>query len=248
MAYSIVQKTLGADGSGTASTSFSLTFTQAVTSGKTVMGAVMYSTGSGTDNPPSSIKDSVGNTYTVAQHQWDATATNGCSVFYFVNVSGAPTSLTVTWSSSISYVRIMMLEVSGISAFDTSNSSWTQLSAATTETYSSPTITPAASGEFLYGAFADLNGGVQDDPVNAGTGFTIENQSFTSADGYTPNCGIADEYQTYNSTAAVAASFSVTFTNASSAPMAAILAFKPSGGSAFPPPLLPHYSICIWGS
>lgn len=229
---SVVQTVLAADGgSGAGQTGTSIVFDSthngfalsALTAGNTVVGLVMWSTASDV-TPTMHDNASTQNTFTVVNKQYDVGATNGAAMFYKVNITGGGTSITVSFgATTASFVSMELLEISGIASFDQSNSANASGSPA-----SSPTITPAQSGEFLYGCIADLNGGATNTYAFQ-TPFTVLGNNGGSHGG----CSIADESVTYNSVAGVTASFTTNQTG--DGHFVGIAAFIGATASGLPP-------------
>lgn len=240
MGFSIVQHVIGADGSGTSQTTWTFTVS-AMTAGNLVCGAFTYS-GSGAALTPTIVDNaSSQNTYSIPSgcNVFDTANGNGILGFQKVGINGGGTTFTVTFPSAVSFFRGEMLEVSGGSAgLDASTS---QLQTSITTGISSGNITPSASGDFLYGYSFLSTGGISG-WATAGSGFTLENDG---ANGET--IGIADEQQTYNSVAAVAATFSSTAP--SSNYITGIIAFKAATSAGCPHNLLTLGAGCgIWAA
>lgn len=230
-AFTLIQKAVTADGSSTGITSIAITVT-AVGSGNTVMGECQYTNGS--SNPATTASDNAaGNPnagkYHVVGNVYDASDTNGLFMFYGVNITGGPTTITLSgWTGNNQFTTCGILEFSGVTSFDASSGATSSTPASGTATFTSATLTPAQSGELIVGSASCLTGGCTSSggqTFAAGSGFTLENNTSHNGSNYT-NDQIADEYQTYNSTVAIGASFSKTYPVSSQVFAAGTMAFK----------------------
>lgn len=148
MGFSHVQN---AAAGGSATTSFTKALSNPPGAGNLVcvtVGSVTALTGLG-------VKDAANNVYTLTPH---SPANNGGTLlayhFYFLIAANAAASITASWTSptSVAFVDLMIDEFSvtgGTQAFDT-DVTGTGTSNASTGNISSPSITPAGSGELLY--------------------------------------------------------------------------------------------------
>jgi hypothetical protein len=228
MAYSIVQKALTPDDSSSSSGNLTMTNGNsglvAITPGNTIMGWFQYSRS--TALVPSVVAGS--NTCTVINTIFDAGGPNGAGMFYFVNVSGSPTTIAFSWSSgTIGFRRAAMIEVSGIGGFDHSAAQeYTGVSPAT----SGNTATLSQSGDFLYGCISNITGGLAV-TFTAGTNqsWALQNNDSSGIDEPMADETLISPYS-YNSTTAVAAQFGDD--QAGQAFYTGIMAFAPGGGAA----------------
>lgn len=233
-AFSIRQKAISADNS-TASglTSIAATGTTTIASGDCVLGFVMYFNAyTGAENVPSSVVDNATtqDTFSVLEHMYDSTNGNGLAWFGGCSThSGTATGVvTVNWSGGdIGYTRVAWIEVGGATAIDKHASSVFQ--PASSSPITTATVTPTQSGDFLYGAFANTNGG-ESVTFTAGTNVSWGLQN--NGGGSSISEPMADETITspysYNSTSAVGASIGTNFTGTGDYYAGAIIALSPS--------------------
>ena len=213
-AYTIVQNVTGGDSTGSSVTTLTLTIS-AIGNHNNGMGYVSWYQG-GTGAPTVSIKFGSNDTASIPQQvsgdgEWLA-------AYYLNNVTDAPTSVVFTFSGGGAnqgrFISANFTEVSGAGAIDTSTMQFaTLLASGTTDAITSGNITPAASGDFLFGGTMCSNIVSNTSvTISGGTNYTLNNNNTTnSAD------PMADEYQTYNSATAVAATFTFTGNNAGGA-------------------------------
>jgi hypothetical protein len=167
-----VQGAISAD-SPAASTTVSATFAAPVASGGAVLGILLV--GAGTAGTIT-ITDDKGNTYAKPVDLTDATESDRMVMFYCLNITNAPSTITVTSSISDQF-RLIIDEYTGLSAFDTSNGTARAIGA----TVTSATATPTGSSDLAYGA------------VVVGTAAAV---AITAAGGYTKrsSSGASDSF------------------------------------------------------
>lgn len=141
----------------------------AIGSGNLVIGQIEYANDGATIL---SVVDNQSNNYVVYNTVLDATSTWTTSSFYLSNITNAPTTITVTTSIVVQFLKIMADEFSGTSTVvdprdgftgQSQNNVGTGANAAT-----SGSITTTANGELIYGSMVTPGG----DPTTIGTGFT----------------------------------------------------------------------------
>jgi len=108
-----------------------------------------------------SVKDSAGNTYSLAIGPTSGTALRQ-SIYYAANIVGGNNTVTVTFSKSASYPDIRILEYRGVSALDV-----TAGAIGTSATASSGSATTSNANELIFGANTVATGN-----SGPGTGFT----------------------------------------------------------------------------
>ena len=147
-------------GSASSGTTISATLTSPPTAGNAIVCKAAFFPSS---SVVSSAVDNAGspNSYTVAPTSSGVqTGIPGLSFFYLLNApSGAGSTITATISATITFFTDMSCE-----EFNRSSGTWTYDTVAANNSASAsscttPTITPAVSGELLYGACATGNGG-----------------------------------------------------------------------------------------
>src|SRR5882672_2330124 len=102
-----VQKAISADTAGT--TTYTATLPVAATNGNLIVGAVSFESGVSV----STIRDNNSVDATVIDTVDDVGNAQTLKSFYFKNITGSPTSVTVTLSASDAHVRLGIQEVSG---------------------------------------------------------------------------------------------------------------------------------------
>ena len=204
-AYTIVQNVTGGDSTGNSVTTLTLTIA-AIGAHNTGMGYVSWYQG-GTGSTSVSVKFGSNDTASVPQLvtgdvQWLAG-------YYLNNITDAPTTVVFTFSGGSANqgrnISANFTEVSGAGALDTSTMQWAQNITAATDAATSGNITPAQSGDFLFGGNLLTYNHGNTITISAGTNYTLNNANTLNAGAETD-----DEYRTYNSVAAVAGTFSFT--------------------------------------
>lgn len=209
---------------GFSGTDVAATFDANVTAGNLICGYVMWGW-SGAQPTLDSVTDSLGNTYTLLHNPTNATPGAlkfAAAMFYAKNISGGADTVTATFSGSVSPRRIVIHEVSGADTtapLDVSAMLAQSDPGTGTDAVTSGSVTTTASGDYIFGATADVSQGTT--PV-AGTGFT-------SREG-------ANVMRSEDQIQASAGSIAATFTGSNSIAdyISGIMTFKPAGGG--PPP------------
>jgi len=142
-------------------------FASANTSGSLI--AVAVSWGDTTGAPTCS--DSQGNTYTLATFQYDSTQKQGLAICYASNIKAGANTVTVTFSGSSSYRRMVVTEYRGVSATVSVDVTAQNIAVATTGANGSTSgsATTTVSGDLIFGAVMDDSATTS---ITAGTGFT----------------------------------------------------------------------------
>ena len=155
----------------TSDTTITCTFASSVTVGNLVICAASAATNTVTITP----SDTATNGYT-SQTSYDDTAGTLARLynFYAKNIAGAFTVLTVTYSSAVTIRAVYCDEVSGADTTapaDGINGNYQASNGDTsTDAITSNTITPSASGDYLFGASIDSDQNCI--ALNAGTGWS----------------------------------------------------------------------------
>lgn len=214
MPFTHVQGNVSYEGTGNVTT-YTLTLGAAVGNGNAVVGAVCWWTGT----PTVTVADNAANTYTVRTDVSGST-NPAFAMFYQTNITNAPTTITVTFSSAVSYVDLLADEYSGITTFDAATSN-TQINPASgADAVTSTTVTTTAAGDLIWGYSAN-NIGVSS---AAGTGFTLRNNNTASGSYFSRS-----EDHTGGAAGSVAATWS--WTGASGRATSGVMAFlSPAGG------------------
>jgi hypothetical protein len=206
---------------GPSSTTVACTFGTSVTAGNLIACASFYPSNTVTIT----VADTASNTYTInpAQSYLDDTGNVFRGVPFFAQgVTGGFTTLTVTFSSTMTNRQVVCHEASGIatsSANDGAVGQYQLNSSSATDGISSTAIVPTQDGDYLFGATFDTSN--QCINTTAGTGWT----------GHTlTGCNSFSEHQIQGTAASVAATF--TDGNGSSDHITFIQAFKAAASSS----------------
>lgn len=215
-AVTLVQKHTGGNGFGGSTASEA--FTSTVTSGDTVIATVIWA-GSASITV-SSVTDDKSNTYTPLTAQSRA-ATHYTDVYtqvwYAINITNAPKTISVTWSANTGSINLVHLIECSASVFDQSIGT-----TGSSSNGSAGSLTPAVAGEFGAAVMMLDDGSGSGSGVSAGSGWTNAAQQ---GGGNEDN---AAEYQQIAGTSATSGVFS---TGSNTGPWAAsYVLFKPSGG------------------
>lgn len=237
LAFTHVQGQAGADGNGANASSFSTSFSVAVTSGNTVAGGVSY--GTDTTTVLTGCTDDKANTYNIA-FKTNSGGGQGQSLalFWLNNITNAPITVTCNVSPAINFVRVFIDEFSGVSTgaspTDGSSSHQTVTSVSGTDSDVSGNIITTVNGDLIYGVVADDGGEVT---VNyaAGTGFTLDE---TNTVGQT--LPIGSEHETQSTAGTIQATFTPAAANQA---IIGAIAFKAQGGSASAQQKLPLLGV-----
>lgn len=219
MAFARVQGHHGTD-TGTSGT-FSVAGS-AIASGNAVMGLVTV--GSPTVADIISVTDNQGNTYTITDKVADGGNNQSAAYFFCLNITNAPTTITLHYTAGLSAVLLLWDEISGLGA-GTLNGHHAQVQAAASTTANAVKTgtTFGASGDMIYGAT------LCDDSVNTISAGTSP-LAFTTAtnDNADPNFfGVS----LFTEFAAAAAASDATFTiSASGTMLTGGFAITPAGG------------------
>jgi len=148
-------------------TNISRAFTTSNTAGNLIAVAVTWDGNTGAPI----CSDSQGNTYTVANYQFDSTMSQSLAICYAPNIKAGANTVTVTFGSSRPYRRMVISEYSGVGAVDvTAQNIATATTAVNGATSGSATTT--VSGDLIFGAIMDDSSTTT---IVAGTGFTQRN-------------------------------------------------------------------------
>lgn len=193
-----------------ASTTVSVTIT-AGGAGNHIMGMVAVQNTGITLN---SVKDNNGVTYTIQDNASDApNGTEGWS-FYKENISGAPTSIIATFSTSV-LARIQIVEWSGLQSSSSLDGHSANPITAVGTVYTLTSITTTADGDLIYAAATtDSTGGTT---MTAGSGFTLRNAGTGTQNAY-------DETQVQATHGAIAPTLNVNVSGSKC--LGFVLAFK----------------------
>jgi hypothetical protein len=233
MAYGIVQNVTGGDATGTSFATFTLTIA-AIGSGNAGMGWVQWYQGGGGSNSVS-VKFGSNNALVPLLLSGDG---QYLASFHLENITAAPTTVVFTFSggstSQARWFSINFTEVSGgLASLDQSTIQYQSIDVAidlgATDRISSGNVTPTVSGDFLFPGILVTNPGANSFTVGAGTNYTLNNDNTVNGNSAANTAQeLLDEYGTYNSTAAVAGTFTATVTAAiggSSSFITGIMAF-----------------------
>src|SRR5437899_1072494 len=180
MAIAFVQKAIGTD--NVSGTTAAVTITAGGT-GNLICGMVTCAD----LQTVSSVKDNNNVSATIVDTIDDTTNATRAVSFYFKNISGAPTTITATFSASTTFARIEVNEWSGIDTVAPLDGHAGQTSSGTSLTTQNYTTT--ADGNLLYGAVViDSAAG---STLTAGSGYTLRNDGSGPASTVT----MADESQ-----------------------------------------------------
>src|SRR5215469_11915990 len=168
-----------------------------------------------------SVKDSVGNTYSLAIGPTSGTALRQ-SIYYAANIVGGSNTVTVTFSKSASYPDIRILEYRGVSALDV-----TAGAIGTSATASSGSATTSNVNELIFGANTVATGN-----SSPGTGFTA--RIITSPDADIAEDEVVSTAGSFSATAPLTAPGAwvmqmVTF-SAASGPAPTVTSVSPNSG------------------
>lgn len=163
----------------------------AVGSGNTVVG--YFTIGSPNVTDILSITDNQSNTYTIVSKTSDGPKNQSFCLFYCINITNAPTTLTFNYTNGISAVFAMWDEFSGstsTSAID-GTASRVQVSPGTGTDAVSTGSTFGNSGDLIYGVTLDDGFATT---ISIGTGFTLAQND--NADGSFFGLSIVSEFKT----------------------------------------------------
>src|SRR5437899_3876562 len=218
MAIAFVQKAIGTD--NVSGTTAAVTITAGGT-GNLICGMVTCAD----LQTVSSVKDNNNVSATIVDTIDDTTNATRAVSFYFKNISGAPTTITATFSASTTFARIEVNEWSGIDTVSPLDGHAGQTSSGTTVTTQNYTTT--ADGNLLYGAVViDSAAG---STLTAGSGYTLRNDG--SGAGSTVTMADESQIQSAHSSTTVA-TFGVNITESAIVLGMAFKAATATGGSA----------------
>jgi hypothetical protein len=191
---------------------YTLNLPQTITPGDSVFGGALFEWNKGNGTTGGNL-----DTVMVGSERATIDDTNGwcCGpalvTFHLLNVQKPESTITLSSSSGGNFIQetAAFAEVSGLprsASIDAHTSQFMHLPAGGPLT--SGTITPSVSGDFLYGVGFNYDFG--ETPLNAGPGWSVINNCATAPTQCT-NAAFdpGHEYQVYNSTAPVAAVFSL---------------------------------------
>jgi hypothetical protein len=199
--------------SGTTGTTCAVTFDTNVTAGNLICGSVSWN--GGTTTVLTSVSDGLGNTYTIVQRVTDAARC--IATFYAKNISGGACTVTATFSSSQTFITIIVHEASGC---DTTapldkNAGQAQAEPGTGDNAAtSGAQTTTVDGCYIYGVTIECRSSTN---YTAGTGYTLR-----EVEGPNETCASEDRVQ------ATAGSVAATYTKSvGDKCITMMLAFKP---------------------
>jgi hypothetical protein len=167
MAWSHTQTKLGADGSATTATTVALSFNAAVSNNGLVVGTVFWGSDSITIN---GVADDNGNTYTVIDSANSGGDSASAAVFYKEGLTNGPTTITVTFSATTPYRRVVISEYAGIltsSSIDVHSEVFNFTPTTGANALASNSVTTTAAGDLVRGSFLDTSG--NNNTYSAGT-------------------------------------------------------------------------------
>jgi hypothetical protein len=182
---SLTQHVLGLDGTLTVSSSFSQAFSQAVSSGGFVVGAVTQHAAGAAGFLVTSITDDKNNAYTLV----DSAAPNNLAgaellTFYGGPFTNGPTTLTFTGSGGSGVGqrwRVQLAEFAGLSGTIDGHAMQAQAAPGNgTNAITSGSISPTVNGDLIYGAM--LLYGTNPATLAPGAGFTLLDDGSPSTD------------------------------------------------------------------
>ena len=201
---------------GDTSTTIAITFSSPVTSGGAVCGAATYRNITGN---VASVTDDQSNTYTVVRN-FDGSDQAGIATFYALNITNAPTVVTVTYSLVMDFRAGVIIEASGVktsAALDQETAQWQAAPGTGTDAVTSGAVTTTENGEFICG-FAAVTNVFTANTLTAGTNYTERQET-------SPTLGIdlAGETLVQSSAGSIAATWTQSANNNTST---AIMTFK----------------------
>ncbi|MGH7196419.1 MAG: fibronectin type III domain-containing protein [Candidatus Saccharimonadales bacterium] len=154
-------------------TSSAATISQAFDTPNTIGNTIVVAFSWGSNANPT-CSDTQGNVYAIATRQYDSTKNQSLAVCYATNVKASANTVTVSFSASAKYHRLVIHEYSGI---DTANpvdvtSMNNAVGTTGTDAITSGNATTTANGALIFGAIMDDTGTTD---ITAGTGFTYRN-------------------------------------------------------------------------
>jgi hypothetical protein len=180
------------------------------------------------DNPAPSIRasDGLGNTYTVATNDFDASAAQGLAILYAPNIRAGANTVTVTLGVTGGYRRIIVSEYSGISTTTPLDTVAKNRAGGTTAAngVTSTSAFTTSNGDLIFGATMDDSGLFG--TINAGTGFTRR--------ATLNNMDMATEDAVQTAAGSIAATFTFSRADAYLAQMAAFRSAAAGGGGGTP--------------
>jgi hypothetical protein len=134
-----------AKASSTTVNTLSVPFSVNTQSGDLILVAFDFVSG----DTPSSVTDTQGNTFTAVGNQLTTPGGSGSRVYYANSIKGGADTVTVTLSSSSSWIEMYLTEYSGVSAATPID---VQAGASgSSNTVSSGTATTSTAGDIIYG-------------------------------------------------------------------------------------------------
>lgn len=233
MAWARVQG--GTFNNPTGSTTAAVTIS-AIGSGNGICGLIGFD---GTSVTINSVADDQGNTYNVETIVRDAGGPTSACAFSRTNITNAPTTITVTFSASIGFRKLLVDEFSGGSTASTderdgaAHGGQLQSSPGTgTDAITSGTFTTSNDGDLLWGGCIGPNSTTN---PTAGTSFSNGAAETTDYSGKTE----------YRVQATAGSGTAATFTQAANTDrMTFLIALKPAGGAA---PTTPKSTLMMMG-
>lgn len=195
------------------------TFGSAITTGNLVVGALNLTS---TTDTLTSISDGT-NTYTVLD-RFQGASTLWFYTFYKANVTGGPTTITISTSNSAN-AQIIADEFSGLTTSSPLDQHTRQEQSTTTP--SSGSVTTTVAGELIYSVCS--GDAVSNPTFAAGSGYTL----IVQLQGNTGNTfGIGSEYQIQGSAGSISATWS---TSVSEDYVVFLQTFTPAGAPSISP-------------
>ncbi len=216
MSWILVQSQLGPDGVGSnSSTTISLSFNAPVKPGSIICGMVSSNTG----DVLNSVTDDKGNSYTLTPVMTDAPLLQQYYGFFCIGPTNTPTTITATFNSPLTWLRLGLNEFSGGISADGNAGQYNSTPAIT---QSSGPLTTTGNGDLVYGF-----GGASQGPgaaFSAGANFTISNVSNSN-----DSVNIADEWLVQQAAGPISATFSLSRADTC---CVGVMAFKAAPSSA----------------
>ncbi|MGD0586365.1 MAG: hypothetical protein ABSA86_11435 [Oryzomonas sp.] len=216
-------KAWNTDFTGTTHTSWTVTAGAAITAGNTPVTTIAWF---GQSAAPTSVTDSLGQTWVQASFNYNSANTAAIAVYYFPGtVSGTPT-VTASWgSSTVSYPGMTFSEFSGVMAnnpsipVDLATASQISWTSSATNNAKNTSITTSANKELVYSGLYIFSNNATISA--AGTGFTLINKNTTGS----MQNAFGDEYQLQTAFGSVTGQFTGTWTSGTVSAMTTAVAF-----------------------
>lgn len=157
MAIAFVQDDNALD--STSGSTLGVAFGSNVTAGNLI---VVMATWAGAGDVTPTVSDTLSNTYVeIGSHIFSMTADVGMSMFYAANITGGANTVTVNYTASRVFREIMVAEYSGASTtspLDTSAFTVDGTATTSTDSATTPAVTPAQNASLLVGFISSVSG------------------------------------------------------------------------------------------